>query len=96
MYDSSAFKIPSSARSLCRPKAGYNRADHPVTFVFRLRQGGGPYLPVSPFSLPLVDILLCIIICDPSLRSSPSQGFAVKPSATAYVIGTPTCEMPMF
>ena len=36
-----------------------------------------------------------ILICDPSLRSSPSQGFAVKPSAAAYVIDTPPCEMPM-
>jgi hypothetical protein len=35
---------------LCSTKAGYICADHPVTFVFRLRQSGGPYIPVGPSS----------------------------------------------
>ena len=43
----SAQRIPSSARSLCSTKAEYICADHPVTFVFRLRQSGGPYIPVG-------------------------------------------------
>jgi hypothetical protein len=42
-------KRTSSARSLCSTKAGYICADHPVTSVFRLRQSGGPYIPVCSF-----------------------------------------------
>jgi hypothetical protein len=34
-------------QELCAPmKAEYICADHPVTFIFRLRQGSGPYIPV--------------------------------------------------
>ena len=29
-------------------KAEYICADQPVTLIFRLRQSGGPYIPVSP------------------------------------------------
>ena len=37
-------------RRLCCPtKAEYTCADHSVTFIFRLRQSGGPYMPVSPY-----------------------------------------------
>jgi hypothetical protein len=31
-------------------KAEYICADQPVTLIFRLRQSGGPYIPVSPSS----------------------------------------------
>jgi len=31
-------------------KAEYICADQPVTFIFRLRQGGGPYIPGCPSS----------------------------------------------
>src|SRR5438270_13477440 len=35
---------------LCAPtKAEYICADHPVTFIFCLRQSGGPYIPVCHY-----------------------------------------------
>src|SRR5439155_18920865 len=41
----------------CSPtKAVYICADQPVTIIYRLRQGGGPYIPVLVFQLfqPLI------------------------------------------
>ncbi len=38
------------SQELCCPtKAEYICADHSVTFIFRLRQSGGPYMPISPY-----------------------------------------------
>ena len=38
-------------QELCAPtKAEYICADQPVNFIFRLRQSGGPYIPVTPSS----------------------------------------------
>src|ERR1017187_5772783 len=42
----SAQRIPSRPGAYAPTKAEYICADYPVTFVFRLRQSGGPYIPV--------------------------------------------------
>src|SRR6201987_3807086 len=40
-----AQRIPSWPGATAPTKAAYICADQPVTFTFRLRQGGGPYIP---------------------------------------------------
>jgi hypothetical protein len=40
-----AQRIPSWPGALAPTKAEYICADQPVTLTFRLRQGGGPYMP---------------------------------------------------
>ena len=42
-----AQRIPSWPGALAPTKAEYICADQPVTLTFRLRQGGGPYMPVG-------------------------------------------------
>jgi hypothetical protein len=42
-----AQRIPSWPGATAPTKAVYIRADQPVTLTFRLRQGGGPYMPVA-------------------------------------------------
>ncbi len=44
----SAQRIPSRSGACAPIKAEYICADHPVNFHFRLRQSGGPYIPVCP------------------------------------------------
>ena len=44
----SAQRIPSRPGACAPTKAEYICADQPVTFIFRLRQSGGPYIPVCP------------------------------------------------
>ena len=38
-------RIPSWPGAIAPTKAAYICADQPVTFTFRLQQGGGPYIP---------------------------------------------------
>src|SRR5580704_11514184 len=38
-------RIPSWLGATAPTKAAYICADQPVTFTFRLQQGGGPYIP---------------------------------------------------
>jgi hypothetical protein len=40
-----AQRIPSRSRASAHKKTGYICADPTVTFTFRLRHGGGPYIP---------------------------------------------------
>src|ERR1700752_1218992 len=45
-----AQRIPSWPGATAPTKAAYICADQPVTFTFRLRQGGGPYIPDRPLT----------------------------------------------
>jgi hypothetical protein len=38
-------RIPSRSRASAHTKTGYICADQTFIFAFRLRQGGGPYIP---------------------------------------------------
>jgi hypothetical protein len=41
-------RIPSRSRPSAQSKTGYICADQTAIFTFRLRHGGGPYIPVLP------------------------------------------------
>jgi hypothetical protein len=67
-------------------KAEYICADHPVTFIFRLRQGGGPYMPVCllrPESIPRGRSLLTSRL---STKTSRYRSFATASVVSGWPI----------
>src|ERR1700746_1421232 len=79
-----AQRIPSWPGATAPTKAAYICADQPVTFTFRLRHCGGPYIPVadihvshcqakSTSSLGALRRARVASIGSPSLRTSASR-----------------------
>jgi len=94
-----AQRIPSWPGAWTPTKAEYICADQTVTLIFRLRQSGGPYIPVRPrFPSYLLDdgkrgvrsVQTCelfeISICQPQGETASSQDMSadVKIHRTAF------------
>src|SRR6266702_6707796 len=54
-----AQRIPSWPGASAPTKAEYICADQPVTLTFRLRKGGGPYIPDGPQTARNLERRLC-------------------------------------